>query len=259
MFLKKILLILLLLPLFACRDSGSHIPARYSIEQFMNTTTVFGCSFSRDNSSVLFTSDASDIFNAYQMPLHGGKVEQLTFSDSSANYAISYFPRDNRILFISDRDGNEIWNIFVRETDGLIKNLTPSFTARSTFLQWQDDGKGFFYESNARDSRFMDVYFMDVKSYQQKLFFENEFGYEPVFISRDQRYLALVQYSTTANSDIYLFDFQDQELSKITEHRGEILYKPLDFDHNSTSLYYLTNKGSEFTYLKKYDLASGDK
>lgn len=244
------------LMLIACKPDGGQAP-RYSIEQFMNTTTVFGCAFSRDDKSVLYSSDASGIFNVYQMPLRGGMPEQLTFSDSSANFSISYFPRDNRVLFISDRDGDEIWNIFVRETDGEIVNLTPSLKARSTFLHWQEDGKGFFYQSNARDPRFMDVYRMDTESYQSQMVFENQFGYEPEFVSRDERYLAMVQFSTTANSDIYLFDLRDQKLEKISDHRGEILFKPLAFNHLSTALYYLTNEESEFTYLKKMDLGSG--
>ena len=42
---------------------------RYSIEQFLATTTVGGPSFSPDGSKVLFTSDASGIPNAYTVPV----------------------------------------------------------------------------------------------------------------------------------------------------------------------------------------------
>jgi len=44
-------------------------PARpvrqYTIEQFMNTTAMFGASFSPDERSILVTSDQSGVFNAY--------------------------------------------------------------------------------------------------------------------------------------------------------------------------------------------------
>jgi len=49
-------------------------PARpvrqYTIEQFMNTTAMFGASFSPDERSILVTSDQSGVFNAH--PFHDG-------------------------------------------------------------------------------------------------------------------------------------------------------------------------------------------
>src|SRR2546430_12822871 len=59
-------------------------PARpvrqYTIEQFMNTTAMFGASFSPDERSILVTSDQSGVFNAYEIPAGGGKPQARTRS-----------------------------------------------------------------------------------------------------------------------------------------------------------------------------------
>ena len=40
-------------------------------------------------------------------------------------FALSYFPADERILYSSDEGGNELTHIYVRNTDGSIRDLTP--------------------------------------------------------------------------------------------------------------------------------------
>src|SRR5262245_18868610 len=53
---------------------------RYTIEQFIATTTVGGASFSPDESKILFSSNQSGIFNAYVVPVAGGEPQALTAS-----------------------------------------------------------------------------------------------------------------------------------------------------------------------------------
>jgi hypothetical protein len=58
--------------------SAQIAPKRYSIEQFMATTSLSGVSFSADETRLLFSSNESGIFNAYTLPVNGGKAEALT-------------------------------------------------------------------------------------------------------------------------------------------------------------------------------------
>src|SRR5437867_7437885 len=77
----------------------------YSIEQFLSTTGLRGASFSHDESRILFSSNASGIWNAYTMPTVGGEPVPVTRSTTDNNYAVSYFPADDRILYTRDRGG----------------------------------------------------------------------------------------------------------------------------------------------------------
>jgi len=102
-------LIILLGLALACQKEASEETRQvktYTIEQFMDNTNVSGSSFSPDEAYLLITSNRSGIYNAYRQPVAGGDYSALTQSDSSSIYALSYFPKDERILFQMDDNGN---------------------------------------------------------------------------------------------------------------------------------------------------------
>ena len=45
---------------------------------------------------------------------------ELTDSDTSAVFAVSWFPADNRILYTYDGGGDELNHVIVREIDGTV-------------------------------------------------------------------------------------------------------------------------------------------
>ena len=80
-------------------------PKRYTIEQFMATTSLGSASFSADEQRVLFQSNATGIFNAYTLTVKGGAPSALTKSTTDSTYAVSFFPNDDRVLFTRDKGG----------------------------------------------------------------------------------------------------------------------------------------------------------
>ncbi|MGH9428652.1 MAG: TolB family protein [Terriglobia bacterium] len=160
-------------------SSGQRPPKQYSMEQFMATTSVNGASFSADGGRVLFSSNESGIFNAFSLPVTGGKAEALTQSTTDSTFAVSYFPHDNRILYTRDAGGNEQNHLYVLELDGKERDLTPEAKLKAQFGNWSQDGKVFFVLTNERDGRFFDVYRYDAKTYERTLFYKEEKGYQP--------------------------------------------------------------------------------
>src|SRR6266849_1813573 len=72
---------------------------RYDARTFFETTSHGGASFSADESRLLLSSDAGGVFNAYSQPVAGGTADKLTNSSKNAIFGVSYFPKDNRILY----------------------------------------------------------------------------------------------------------------------------------------------------------------
>jgi Tol biopolymer transport system component len=145
-----------------------------------------GGSFSHDEKKILITNDESGIFNLYSLSVEDSTRTQLTYSDTNSLIATSYFPNDDRILFRSDNNGDEIYHIFLREPDGSVKNLTPYEGARSLFYGWMFDKQSFIYGSNRRDKRFMDVYEVDINDFSEKMLYQNDEGLDFDGISRDK-------------------------------------------------------------------------
>ena len=232
---------------------------QYTIEQFMETTRIQGSSFSRDEKSILFSSNKSGIFNVYALPVSGGTPRQLTSSVKESTYAVSYFPNDGRFIYTYDQGGNENSHLFVMGVDAKEIDLTPGDKTKAMFGGWSHDRKSFFVLTNERDPRFFDIYEMSVDGFKRTLMYQDETGYEVGAISNDKKYIAFTKPNTTIDSDILLYNVETKELKNITQHQGDMAHNAEEFDVNSRYLYYLTDEGSEFRYIARYDLASGKK
>jgi len=253
---KNYFLVLLVLFTYACnqgKEAKNEIK-EYTIEQFMSSIDINGSSFSPDESKLMFSSNKTGIYNAFEINTDGKNETQLTESKTKSTYAVSYFPSDERILLSADNEGNEISHLFLREQDGTIKDLTPDSTARAEFINWSRDGKYFYFTSNKRNLQFNDVYKMDIQTFKPQLVYQNNEGYELGAVSQSGKYLALIKIITTDNSDIYLYDTENQKIKLITKHEGEINSQPSQFSIDEKFLYFMTDAGSEFTYLKKYNI-----
>lgn len=259
--MKRVLAILALVTLiWGCKKeekapSIAETMQTYTIAQMMDNEAIGGGSFSPDNSKLLISSNRSGIYNMYTIPTAGGEMLPITESDSSSVFAISYFPKDERMLFRMDNNGDEIYHIFVRDTDGTHKDLTPEEGARSIFYQWAQDKASFFYGSNKRDNRFMDLYEMDLESMTPSLVYQNDDGYDINVISPDKKYVALSKSINTNDSDLFLYNLEAKELTKINQNQSG--NSGQDFSHDSSTFYYTTDDGSEFAYLMKYSIADG--
>ncbi|MGZ5432169.1 MAG: prolyl oligopeptidase family serine peptidase [Thermoanaerobaculia bacterium] len=256
---QKALRLFLLVTLVA--TSALHAKTRpskqYTIEQFMNTIAVGGASFSPDEKEILFSSDESGIRNVYAVPVAGGKTRALTTSTTDTTTSVSFFPNDTRFLYTRDQGGNELHHLYVREKDGSERDLTPGEKLKASFEGWSGDRKSFFVMTNERDPKYFDVYRYDAATYERKMIFKNELGYGPSLISRDGRWIALEKPISTADNDLVLHDAEKNETKKISEHKGRSEFNAADFDPSSKWLYFLTNDGSEFQRLRRYELATG--
>lgn len=229
----------------------------YTVEQFMATTNITGASFSPDEKKILFSSNETGIFNAYTIPVGGGKPTKLTDSTKEAITAVSYFPKDDRVLLTYDQGGNENNHLYVRTPDGEIKDITPGDKLKAAFLDWTHDDKAFYAMTNERDPRFFDIYRYDAADYTRTLIYKDETGYDIGAISDDGKWIAFGKSNTTNDNDLYLFSVADNQMKHLTPHTGDVNYTPATFDPASKYLYYLSNQDNEFQRVQRYELATG--
>ncbi|HEY0728802.1 MAG TPA: hypothetical protein VGD38_12075, partial [Pyrinomonadaceae bacterium] len=232
---------------------------QYTIEQFMNTVRIGGSSFSADEKSILFHNNKSGIFNVYSVPVAGGEATQLTKSTKESTYAVSYFPNDARILYTYDRGGNENNHLYLRELDGTERDLTPGEKTKANFLGWSHDRKSFFFSTHERDPRFFDIYEMPIDTFKPAMIYKDQMGLDFAAISNDKKYIAFDNSGgSQADSNVVLYNTVTKDLDIITAHMDEMSNQAQEFDLNSKHLYYLTDDGSQFRYVMRYDLKSRD-
>jgi dipeptidyl aminopeptidase/acylaminoacyl peptidase len=231
----------------------------YDARTFYETTSVFGGSFSHDESRILLTTDATGVFNVYGQPIAGGDPVALTHSTTDSVFGVGYFPKDDRILYSSDQGGNEQNHLYVLEPGGKPKDLTPGENLKASFAGWSRDHKTFWVLTNERDPRHFDLYRYATDGYARQLVFENTEGWRISEVSPDGRWVALVKVRTNADNDIYIWDASEPETAPkhVTPHEGDVSHSVQTFTRDSRELYYGTNEHGEFTQVWLYDLSTG--
>lgn len=263
--LFKSLLATLLILEWGCTPKPAESPLKqYTMSQLMDIVEIRGASFSPDENKLLISSKETGIFNAVEIDIQTGEKKPLTSSTDNSVFAEAYFPTDNRVVLRSDGGGNEITHLFVRNEDEGMLDLIQDSTAKAQYYGWSHNNKLMYYTSNSRDKRFFDLYKVDVeaghkedKLYPSTSVYKNTEGMNPAAISNDDRYIALFKSITTNNSDMYLLDTQTGKNKLLSAHEGDTQFVPQYFSMDGSKLYFLTDKGSEFTYLAGYDIASG--
>ena len=259
------------LALAACQPAAVETAAApahktYDAKVFFDTTAVSMSdatpyAFSSDGANLLLANDKSGVYNAAALPIAGGDPTALTQSTTSAVFAISYFPTDDRVLVSQDGGGDELAHIYVRAADGTLKDLTPGDKHRAQFIGWSGDAKTFWIATNERNPQMFDLYAYDATTFARKLVFENS-DYFVTAVSPDSKWLALTKENSSADSDVYLADLSKpakQTPVLITPNDAVIAYGAYDFTPDSKQLVYSTDEFGEYNQAWTYDLASKEK
>ncbi|WP_375756896.1 alpha/beta fold hydrolase [Corallococcus exercitus] len=220
---------------------------QYSVEQFMGSTEVVAPVFTSDGKQLLFSSNASGIFNVHSVPVGGGKPTALTRSKTDSIRVVGVFPNDRRFLFERDQGGNEQTHIYVRTPDGKEKDLTPMKQGVAHFLGFSRDDRAFYIMTNERDPGAMDVYRHDAKTYARTLLARNDKGFGVVAVAPDESWVALEEAITTSDGNVWRYDVATKTLKNLTPHTGSASYRVGDIHPVTGELYVITDDGSEFT------------
>ncbi len=205
---------------------------------------------------ILVTSDKTGVFNAYRFSFNGKEKEALTDSKTNAIFGVSWFPKDNRLLYTSDTGGNEINHLYVRKTNGKVKVLTPGEKTKASFLEWSQNNKHFWVVTNERDPKAFDLYRYNVKGFKRKLIFKNKDNWQIDGVSRNGRWVVLSKLNSNADSDLYLWNAKKPRNKPvlITPHEGDGVHRTLTFTPDSKRLFYATDSHSEYMQAWSYDL-----
>jgi dipeptidyl aminopeptidase/acylaminoacyl peptidase len=234
-------------------------PKQYTIEQFLDTTSISGASFSSDESRILFSSNKTGIWNAFTVPISGGAWTPITSSTTDSTYGVSFFPHDDRVILTHDQGGNELNHLYVRTPAGEEKDLTPGDKLKAQFVDWTPDGMALYVSTNERDPKFFDIYRYDAKTYARTLLYENTDGYFPAEVSDDGKWIALEKVNTTNDGDLFVWNAETKKTTRVSTHTGDARFSSAGFDATSTYLYYVANDVGEFSALRRYALPTGQR
>lgn len=228
----------------------------YTINQFLDNESTYSRGFSHDESSILTGSNKTGIYNAYSINLESGMMTAITESEDRTVWASGYFPNDDRILFSADNNGDEINHIFMRDEDGTETDLTPAEGARASLFGWNDDRTALYYLFNSRDNQFMDLYKMNIETFESEMIYQNDEGFDIGEFTYDEKYFVLTKTVNTNDNDMFVLNVETGERSKVNDTL--CANNPSYVSKDDQFLFYTTDSGSEFTRMMRYEFATGD-
>lgn len=245
---------------FGCKNQKSpqsKAIKQYSADQLYNNENNGGIAFNSDESKVLVNSNKTGIENLYALSISDTSMQPLTRSVKESLYGIGYLPGTESYLYSSDQGGNENDHIFFKKpgSDSAV-DITPWPGSKNYMHSWTTDKKGMFLLSNRRDPKYFDIWKADTAKWNFKLFYQNDSGYNPEAISKDERYIALTKDVTTDKNELYLFDRLKNSMKRISND-NEATWNVTAFEKGDSIVYYITNDGDEFSYLVKYNIING--
>ena len=249
-FFLRVLIFSLIL---SCNDTPI-IVQEYSIETLMSNNRSSGGYFSKDASRLVYSSDKSGIFNIYEVDLNSFEETQITNSKEESFFTVGYSPLTNEIIYSADKGGNENSHLYLIRNGNSI-DLTPGDKTKASLLGWNKDQKEMYFLSNSRNSKYFDLYKLNIKDLSNKIIFENNEGYSFYPVSNNDKYIVMVQNPSREVDVMYLYDLGTNEKIKISNQDAN--YRGQGFDKNDEIYYYSTNYNSEFLYLMSYEIETG--
>lgn len=260
---RQILIAVASLLFIACNNADKNDEGRevktYSIEQFYKSVDSYNGGISSDDEELLITSNETGIYNVYKINLATGNREQLTQSTKESFFANGFVPGTRHFIYSADKGGDENTHLFLRKTDGSVRDLTPGDNVKANFWKWNETGTHLYFTSNKRNPQFFDLYKMDTVSWTPVLIYENNSGLDPGSISRDDRYITLTQFVTTSWINQILLDQQTGKTVYINTDSIESRTSSEGFSVDGKYLYYTSDEGGEFSYAGRYEIATGKK
>ncbi len=230
---------------------------KYTAEQLFNNKAIGGGAFNADESKILVHANNSGIFNIYEINIADTSMKPLTNSTKESLFSVDYLPGSNKYLYTADQGGNENSHIYLQSPgDSLAKDLTPWANSTNNVFGWSDDKRSLYIQSNKRNTSYFDLWKADTTGWNATLLYQNDSGYNPGGISFTERYIALTKSITTDKNELYLYDRTSKTMKKISND-NEATWSATAFEKNDSIMYYITNDGSEFSYVVRYNLNTG--
>ncbi len=241
-------------------EGTPEIPAelRARLTQYLNTRRgVFG-DISADGRSVLVSTRFAQTRQLHLLRRPLGARSQLTFRDEPVR-APRFVPGDDGVLtFVSDRGGDETYQIFRLDLDSGLTTLVSDGKSRHESYLWSADGRQLAFNNNSRNGRDMDIYLGDGRDPASvRRLLEVQGHWYPIDWSPDGTQLLLGEYVSINDSRLHLVEVASGKVRRISPPEPVAAYREARFGPAGKTLYLTSDREGEFVELYALDLASG--
>jgi dipeptidyl aminopeptidase/acylaminoacyl peptidase len=240
------------------KSLNAHVK-RYPVGQFFAIRSITGYTLSPDNKYIFYITNTTGMPQIWRIPIEGGWSEQISLWDESIK-GVYHYPKDDRLIFISDENGNEQTQIYsMPSTGGEVVHESEGFEDTQTSLvTFNKKGDKFLFCTNNKVPYNFETYVKDTKTGKNTLVksFEDKYPTLAEAWSVNEKYIAFTRFYGNINHDILLYDTETKKIKPVTDHDPEvaIVNFGVEFDKNSKGIYFISDEDREFKGIKYYDI-----
>lgn len=227
-----------------------------SVEQFFRTYAITNFSVSGDEKKLIFSSNLNGKMNLWAMDLPNSSPYLFAQKDESCSF-IKFDPNNEYVLAGFDQDGDENHQIYAIPYEGGIPQplITGGDNEKYFLSDLSKDGERVYYMTSEDNPSFLNARIRNLKDGSDTLLNEGEISpTNLVAISPNEKsYVYLRQFANTYVTGFVQYDDVMHPLTP-DHDKVHVTFDPVFID--DTTLYFLTNYDSEYTYLAKYEIKS---
>lgn len=267
--------------------------------RYLNVRAASGASFSPDGHRLTFLTDITGVAEVWSIAVAPAASrdsdesqrslswpEQLTFGGERIAGA-SYSPVDDQLIISGDIGGNERTQLFLMRLRG-IEDGDGDGTTDTTLIPltnqpevihvfgggqedgsasngWSPDGKRIVYATNARDTRFFDIYerAVDDLDAAPRLLLQHDGTNYPASYAPDGRSVLVERFDSNVRNALLLVNTTTDEVRQLTPEDGSDTSGPArhvspQWSADGRGLYLLSDRGRQFLSLAWLDLATAE-
>ena len=207
--------------------------------------------------SMLITTRFGSTFQVHHVPAPGAARRQLTYYGEPVSGAKTV-PGQKRFVLTRDTGGDEWFQLFVRDLDGVgqpltepvTRNQSPVFAKDGSLLVWSRATKG------SADYAIMAADPADPAS--RRLVWQGTGAVSPQDISADKATVLLAKGISNRENHLMLLDMASGKVTPLDwSVKARARFEDPRFVDGGKAIVAITNAGSDFRRLVKIDLASG--
>ncbi len=208
---------------------------------------------------MLISTRFGDVVQIHQVTTPGGMRKQLTFYPERIAGA-SFLPKNGQyFVFSKDIGGNEFSQNFRYDLATGAATLLTDGKSRNSRGAWSNRGNRLAYTSTRRTGKDNDFYVVDpLNPGTDRLVAQGTGGGWGVLDwSPDDRTLLVIEYISANESNLHTIDLATGKKTRITPDlpTGKVAYGGAVFRKDGKGIYWVSDRGSEFSQLADVDLA----
>ncbi|HEX2562097.1 S9 family peptidase [Phenylobacterium sp.] len=207
--------------------------------------------------SMLITTRFGQTNQLHRVTAPLGVRSQLTFFDEPVAGAVAQPGAPGRYIFSRDAGGDEYFQAYAADLAGAEVQITEPKT-RNLSLVFSKDGRRLAWSRVTPGSGDYDILLMEASDpATRRVAHEGTGAMSPIAFSPDGSKLLLNRYISVQSSKRFVLDLASGALTEINPSETEIAYTDGEFTADGRAVLMISDEGSEFARLVRYDLADG--